>query len=297
MVSLRYEKVKAFELKGLKAITNFSIVIPFRNEAEHLPALLNSINAIDYPANMFEILFIDDDSNDNSVAIIEDFISTNTKLNLFILPNQRQSNSPKKDAITTAINSTEKEWIITTDADCILPLKWLCLIDEYIQHKQPELIAGPVTYISKNNFLNHFQLLDLHSLQGITIGAFGWRQPFLCNGANLAYKKEVFHDANGFSENDTIASGDDIFLMEKIVKLYPEKVCYLKSDEVIVYTNSQPSWNSLIHQRVRWAAKTSAYNNSIGKITALIALSINLYLVLSFIGFVTFLIPFKFLRF
>ncbi|NAS32216.1 glycosyltransferase [Flavobacteriaceae bacterium R38] len=294
---LGMKKIELFESKGLKAITKFSIIVPFRNEAEHLPALLDAINTIDYPESMFEVLFIDDDSNDNSVTIIEHFINANTNLNLFILPNQRQSNSPKKDAITTAIDRTKNDWIITTDADCILPPKWLHLLDERIQSKQPELIAGPVTYLSEHKFLNQFQLLDLHSLQGITIGAFGWKRPFLCNGANLAYKKEAFYDANGFSENDTIASGDDIFLMEKIVKLYPEKVDYLKSQEAIVYTNSQPDWNSLIHQRIRWAAKASAYNNSIGKTTALIVLLINLYLVVSFIGAITLLIPFSFFVF
>jgi hypothetical protein len=43
----------------------------------------------------------------------------------------------------------------------------------------------------------------------------------LCNGANLAYKKTVFTELNGFQGNENIASGDDIFLFEKFYKNIP----------------------------------------------------------------------------
>ena len=34
---------------------------------------------------------------------------------------QELSNSPKKDAISTALKDAKNNWIITTDADCLLP--------------------------------------------------------------------------------------------------------------------------------------------------------------------------------
>jgi hypothetical protein len=37
----------------------------------------------------------------------------------------------------------------------------------------------------------------------------------MCNGANLAYKKSLFQELNGFQGNDTIASGDDVFLQKR----------------------------------------------------------------------------------
>jgi len=291
------KKVPLLQANRGNVSTHFSIIIPFRNESKHLPELLASINALNYPKTMFEVLLIDDDSNDDSIEIITEFITSNSHLSLSILPNERQSKSPKKDAITTAIKHAKHHWIITTDADCIVPPKWLLSIDTLIQEKQPECIAGPVTYIRNNRFLNAFQLLDFHSLQGVTIGAFGQQQPFLCNGANLAYKKDAFYSVNGFSENNTIASGDDIFLMEKIIKQIPKKVHYLKSEDAIVHTNAQNTWSKLTHQRVRWAAKTSAYNNFIGKFTALTVILTNTCLVFFFIGFVTTLLSFKFFSF
>ena len=52
-----FESVEEFKLKGTNPTHKFSIVIPFRNEAENLTALLSSIKNINYPAHFFEILF------------------------------------------------------------------------------------------------------------------------------------------------------------------------------------------------------------------------------------------------
>ena len=58
----------------------------------------------------------------------------------------------------------------------------------------------------------------------------------MCNGANLAYEKKVFYEVGGFEGIDKIASGDDMLLMHKIQKIYPDKIGYLKSADVIVKT-------------------------------------------------------------
>jgi cellulose synthase/poly-beta-1,6-N-acetylglucosamine synthase-like glycosyltransferase len=136
-------------------------------------------------------------------------------------------------------------------------------------------MAAPVAYTKTNTFLNRFQLLDVLSLQGATIGGFGINKPFLCNGANFAYQKSLFIELNGFDGNDTIASGDDIFLLEKIAKKHPSELHYLKCEHAIVTTKPQPDFKSLLSQRIRWAAKTSRYNNWFGKLTGGIVLIAN----------------------
>jgi len=110
---------------------------------------------------------------------------------------------------------------------------------------------------------------------GATIGGFGIKKPFLCNGANLAYTKDVFEVVNGFKGNTDIASGDDIFLMEKVVKKYPKAVAYLKHPDAIVSTEPEATMSGLLAQRKRWAAKTSAYTNTFGKLVGAIVLLMN----------------------
>ncbi|WP_147677295.1 glycosyltransferase [Algibacter pacificus] len=269
-----FDKVPTYKLTNLPDKTRFSILIPFRNEAENLLDLLKSIDQLNYPNSLFEIIFIDDDSSDTSSKIITEFFSEKS-INASVITNHRQTNSPKKDAITTAIKQAKYDWIITTDADCTLPKYWLDSFNEFIQKTNANCIAAPVSYHNQKSFLNHFQTLDILSLQGATIGGFGIKKPFLCNGANLAYTKTLFKTVNGFEGNSNIASGDDIFLLEKAAKMYGKQLHYLKCEHAIVKTNAQPNWRSLIEQRLRWASKTSAYNNNFGKLTGLVVLLSN----------------------
>jgi len=294
LLYVAYNKIKPFRSEFENPISRFSIIIPFRNEAKNLEALLNSICSIKYPKSLFEIILVDDDSEDNSVDIIEDYLNRRKCEDfseISIIKNNRQSNSPKKDAIQTAMLKSKYEWIITTDADCTVPSLWLQTFDAFIKNKSPKLIVAPVTYEVSNTILDNFQLHDFLSLQTATVAGFGIGNPFLCNGANLCYSKPVFIELNGFDGNNNIASGDDLFLMEKMVKNYPNDVQYLKTQDAIVRTKPEPTLKALFNQRIRWASKTSSYNNAYNKTLAFVVLLINASLVTCFtfviLGFVS----------
>jgi len=290
-----FDRIQNSNLISTIPKTKFSIVIPFRDEAENLKTLLESLSLLNYPVELFEVLLIDDDSKDESVEIINDFLnksldeaclerSRKARGDINILKNKRKSNSPKKDAVEIAIKNSRFDWIITTDADCIIPQNWLLNFDAYIQTHQVKLIAAPVKYSSSNSLLDQFQLLDFLSLQGSTIGSYGVGKPFMCNGANLCYEKQTFIDVNGFDGNEHIASGDDIFLLEKIGLQNPNEVYFLKSDQSIITTNPEATFKKLISQRVRWAAKSTSYNNSFSILVSVAVFSVNALLILLFLG-------------
>ena len=252
-----FTKVNSFDYLGLEPKTKFSIIVPFRNEAENLPKLLNSFSKLNYPADLFEVVLVDD-ASDCRLQIAD------CRFQVSVINNIRISNSPKKDAISTAMQVVKNDWIITTDADCVVNENWLSALDNHIQLHQVSMIAGAVTYHCENSFLHHFQQLDLASLQGATIGSFGLRKGFMCNGANFAYTKSFFQKLNGFDGNDGIASGDDVFLLQKAIAQFPDKVHYLKSRNNIVITKPVNDWKALFHQRVRWASKTGSYQSKFG---------------------------------
>ena len=271
-------KVKQYHKRELSPKTSFTIIVPFRNEAENLPNLLNSFSNLNYPKDLFEVVLVDDSSE-------EKFEVSSFMFQVSVIDNIRISNSPKKDAITTAMQHVKTDWVITTDADCMVPENWLLTYDNYIQDNKVSMLAGAVTYECKNSFLDHFQQLDLMSLQGATIGSFGLNRGFMCNGANFAYTKSIFERLNGFEGNDKIASGDDVFLLQKAIEKFLDEVHYLKAKEVIVSTKPTETWKSLFYQRVRWAAKTSSYKSSFGKLLGLIVFFGNLSFVIGFFYF------------
>lgn len=256
--------------------TGFSIVVPFRNEEHHLPDLLQSLAQLKYSKEDFEIIFVDDASKDNSVRVINSWRMENPWIHLTILDNVRISKSPKKDAITRAVMIAKHPWIITTDADCMVQPNWLSVYDAYIQENpSAEMIAGAVKFPTKGFLLSHFQQMDMLSLQGASIGSFGLEEAFMCNGANFAYTKTFFSDLKGFHGNNHIASGDDVFLLQKAIAKFPEKVRYLKNQEAIVTTKPEKSWLKLFKQRVRWASKATAYQSDFAKGLAILVFLAN----------------------
>jgi cellulose synthase/poly-beta-1,6-N-acetylglucosamine synthase-like glycosyltransferase len=283
-----FTKINHFEYLGLPPKTSFTIIVPFRNEAENLPILLNSFSKLNYPRELFEVILVDD-ASDFRLQIAD------CRLQITTIDNIRVSNSPKKDAITTAMQIVKTDWVITTDADCVVPENWLLALDNFIQLHPVSMIAGAVTYDCQNSFLHHFQQLDLASLQGATIGSFGIKKGFMCNGANFAYTKSFFQKLNGFDGNTTIASGDDVFLLQKALAQYPKKVAYLKSENTIVTTKPVDDWTSLFYQRVRWASKTTSYQSTFGKRLGLLVFMGNFGLVCCFGLAILGLIPFPIL--
>ncbi|WP_348825178.1 glycosyltransferase family 2 protein [Flavobacterium aestuarii] len=271
-----FTMINRFEYIGSTPKTSFSIIVPFRNEEENLPVLLESFSKLNYPTDLFEVILVDDES-DERLQIADYRFKINT------LNNIRVSNSPKKDAITTAMEIVKTDWVITTDADCAVPENWLLALDNFIQLHHVSMIAGAVTYNCQNSFLHHFQQLDLASLQGATIGSFGINKGFMCNGANFAYTRSFFQKLNGFEGNNAIASGDDVFLLQKAITEYPEKVAYLKSKNTIVTTKPVSDWKSLFFQRVRWASKTTSYQSLFGKRLGLIVFLMNFGFVYCFV--------------
>ena len=271
-------KIKEYKCEDTDDQITFSIVIPFRNEAPNLPDLLKSLSRLNYDKLFFEVILVNDESSDSFEHIIDSYKELET-LNLRLINNFRKSNSPKKDAIDVAILKAKNEWIITTDADCIVPFDWLRTLNNFIQFHTPKMIVMPVSYISGGSMIESFQTLELLSLQSATIGGFGINRPFLCNGANLAYQKSSFLRVDGFTGNENIASGDDIFLLEKMLHEYPSKIKYLKSKEVVIKTRMVKDLRALFHQRIRWAAKSRSNDNPYAKIIGVTVLAMNLWLV------------------
>ncbi|SNR47409.1 Glycosyltransferase, catalytic subunit of cellulose synthase and poly-beta-1,6-N-acetylglucosamine synthase [Lutibacter agarilyticus] len=275
-----FDKIKLTTTTFEKPNNHFSIIIPFRNEAANLKALLQSILELNYPTQLFEILLVNDDSYDDSFAIIETFQHKNSQLHITLIQNNRKTGSPKKDAINTAIENAQFNWLITTDADCEVPKNWLNSFNTFIEEKQPVFISAPVKFQKEKSLLFHFQNLNFISLIGSTIGGFGIKKPFLCNGANLCYRKDIFKKINGFEGNNSIASGDDIFLLEKMFQNYPTKTLFLKSSEAVVSTKAENSWKLFFNQQIRWASKTNAYKNWFSKMVGLAVFTTNLAIVI-----------------
>ena len=244
-----------------RQLPTVSIIIPARNEEQNISTCLQSILQNNYPAHLLEIIVVDDHSEDSTAAIVKSYSNQNVKLISLKDFFADKINSYKKKAIEVAVAQATGTLIITTDADCIVPLKWLQTIATFYEEKKPAFIAAPVTIDCGWSFIQIFQSLDFMTLQGITAAVVSKKQMTMCNGANMAYERAAFYEVGGFAGIDNIASGDDMLLMHKINERYPDRVLFLKSKEAIVRTVPVNTIKQFFNQRIRWASKADKYDD------------------------------------
>ena len=265
-----------------------SVIIAARNEEKNIGSCLFSIIKQTYPENSFEIIVVNDHSSDGTVSVVNSFKKSNIKIiNLEDFTGATILNSYKKAAIELAIGMAKGTLIVTTDADCVVTRKWLETIAAFYSEYGPIFIAAPVVYsnplTSDSTFLRLlkiFQSLDFLSLQGITAASVSTRFHNMCNGANLAYTKRVFEKVNGFEGINGLASGDDMLLMHKIQRVYPDKVGFIKSTNVIVETQPVNSFKEFMNQRIRWASKADKYTDPKITLVLLLVYFFNLWILI-----------------
>jgi cellulose synthase/poly-beta-1,6-N-acetylglucosamine synthase-like glycosyltransferase len=284
-----YNKLSLFAPTTPDDFKHFSVVIPARNEADNIQQCIQSILAQSYPASHFEIMVIDDFSEDATAQIVQNMQLTHPNLRLISLADYYQPgemNSFKKKAIEKAVSMSKGDWIVTTDADCMVPKHWLSLYNAYIQKNNPVFVAAPVMFIKEQGILNQFQVLDFLALQGITAAAVGAGKHSMSNGANLAFEKSAFIAVGGYQGVDQIASGDDMFLMHKMKVTLSNRVGYLFHPGAIVWTKAMNSWKGFLMQRIRWSSKARYYDDkSIFWVLVLVYLYNLSLLVLLFTGY------------
>lgn len=251
-----WRSVPEYKCTNQKHSTRVSVIIPARNEAENIGKLLATLERQSYPATFFEIIVVDDHSTDSTADIVRQY----PRVKLITLE-ENAINSYKKKAVEAGIAAATGEWIVTTDADCQPPPRWLETLVEFREEKAAVFIAAPVNMRGNHSLLHRFQEMDFMILQAITGAVVQQRKLSMCNGANIAYSRNAFQEVGGFSGIDRIASGDDMLLMHKIAGRFPAGIHYLKSKEAIVDTLPMPTWKTFFQQRIRWASKARFYTD------------------------------------
>ncbi|HRX94640.1 MAG TPA: glycosyltransferase [Chitinophagaceae bacterium] len=233
-----------------------SVIISARNEEENIGNLLQALAQQTYPAHLFEVIVVNDHSEDNTAVIVNQFPFAR-----LISLQEGKINSYKKKALETGIKEAKHELVVATDADCIPHKNWLQTLASFKEENDAVFIAAPVRMTADHSLLQLFQQMDFMILQTITGAVVSKQLLTMCNGANVAYTKKAFEEVSGFAGISDIASGDDMLLMYKIAKQYPGKVYYIKSPGVIVSTAAEKTWTSFFNQRIRWASKANRYND------------------------------------
>ncbi len=229
-----------------------SFIIPIRNEEENLYSLFQSLKGLSRKSGSFEIILVDDHSEDNSLHIIktkaESFSGSIQILSL-------KGGTGKKAALNAGILQAKGEVILTSDADCTMNPQWIDSITAPFVNPDIVMVSGPVGLWRGKSWFSRWQTLEFSSLIFTGSGTLNHGLPTMVNGANLAFRKAVFHEIGGYKAHMHIPSGDDEFLFQAIFKKYPAGVVFNASPTALVKATPARDWKQFFQQRKRWAGK------------------------------------------
>jgi cellulose synthase/poly-beta-1,6-N-acetylglucosamine synthase-like glycosyltransferase len=263
----------------------FSVIVPVRNEESTIYTLVTQILGQDYPKDKFEVIVVDDSSEDTTLNQLKQILS-NQNIKLLHLPDPIVG---KKRAIEMGVSEAKHDWIVTTDGDCEVPTTWLNSFNRVID-ESTQLVVGPVK-MKPTNWLGRLQSFDFSILIGYAASLVSMGVPSMSNGANLCYRKETFRSVGGYSGNTQVPSGDDEFLLLKVVKQHPQSIRFNYHSEAVVSTLAKPDFRSLLNQRKRWLSKWTLHKNPRIVLSVLLTLLDNLIMILGWVGIFLGLFP------
>ncbi len=227
-----------------------SIVVPCKNEAENIPVFIDSIKLLEYPAP-FEVIFIDDESDDDTKAIVEK-ASRESIVSIRLIENRFRKNTRltgKQQAIDIGINKASYPYIVLTDADMTFSRNWLLSLVKSLD-PDIDLAFGHTAILpgrSLFGLLQSFQLSFLFSVAAMFhfCGITG-----SCMGNNIILRKAAYLDCGGFKSIGYSITEDRALLrhfrqcgksINIVIPFFP-----------IAYTVPHSSFRPFFQQACRW---------------------------------------------
>jgi cellulose synthase/poly-beta-1,6-N-acetylglucosamine synthase-like glycosyltransferase len=233
-----------------------TILVPFRNEAEHLPALVGDLRKQCYPGHLFSVILVDDHSTDGSAEAVGLMLQGDPRFTMLTLP---PGQFGKKEALGHAMEQVKSPWVIQIDADCRIGEEYIAAHMAFLAEHPSDLVAGMVTTgRGTRPFLTALERLDVLALSGAGAASFPLGRPLMCNGSNLLYSTSLYLETREHDPLGRRGSGDDMFLLIAARKL-KRRMVFNPARKAMVTCHPGSSLKALLEQRMRWGAKSVHY--------------------------------------
>lgn len=243
-------------LRKLTDPPKVSILIAARNEKDDLPRLLASLERLDYPTEKLEILIADDQSEDQTAALIRSWAHGHSGRKLIsIRENQRElyQKNGKANALAILGREASGDLLFFTDADCELPIRWVKEGVSCFDDKTGLLIG--ITQVDSACLFGKMQELDWWNTLGIVKAVTDLNLPTTGLGNNMAISRSAYLASGGF-ESLAFSVTEDLEISKSIRKA-GFNIQHQVSVGFLVKTKAEKDWFLFLKQRKRWVTGAS----------------------------------------
>ena len=174
-----------------------AIVIAARNEEKHIGACLNSIVALRYPAELLDIVVVDDRSTDRTAEVIARFTENYRHLRALRIGSATDLPPGKTNAVMCGVELSRGEIIMFTDADCTVPPDWVENIVSHYSDPSVGVVAG-FTSLAGDSRFEQTQALDWFVLTSVAGATARLGFPVTAIGTNLSVRRQAYDSVGGY---------------------------------------------------------------------------------------------------
>ena len=272
-------------LKSSSKISNYtykvSIVVSARNESKNIGNLLDDLLKQKYDKDLIEIIVVNDRSEDDTGDILNRYANIHRIIKIVTINKTYSSLSPKKYAISKAIEIAKGDIILSTDADCRLNKLWLHSMVSYFSPEVGAVAGGVILHPTKWIF-SYLMTIDAIMNNLIIDGSLGWNFPMACKGGNFAYRRCVYYEVGGFTGLEKSLSGDDDLLLQKISRMSNWKIRNCMNRGALVESFAPSNAAHFLSQRKRHISASKYFSKNIQFIYSMYFFS-KLFMFISFL--------------
>ena len=242
-----------------------TVVLPVRNEADTLPHLLSDLAQQNHLPS--EVLVIDDASDDGTPNVVE---RRAFPFSIRLLANPGRG---KKAGLSAGIREAASDWVVQVDADTRVGPDALAAVAADIGRRTeqddpldmallPLRLARDAQGPSRSRF-DRLQALDFAAMQGWAIAAVDRKQAAMASGGGWVWRAAAFpHD----QLRPDLPSGDDVFSLTALIERGDQaRVGRIPDRAAMVSARPMATLPELVHQRVRWGAKSVHYPQALSE--------------------------------
>lgn len=233
-----------------------SVVVAARNEIKRLPKLLECLKTQDYPSDLYEVIIIDNESDDGTYETLQGYSKDFSGLKVLITKGRKSDYKDKKAALNLGIESAQGEIILTTDADCLMGPEWVSTVVGYFSDEVGEVVGFSGVMYGKSMF-ERLQAVDFLQLMAADQGTLNLGIAWACSGQNLAFRKSLFKKVGGYKEIIDRVGGDDSLFMQVIKKRTKTKIVFASDSKAWVENEPVNNFLTFVRQRIRWASEAN----------------------------------------
>ncbi len=225
-----------------------SILIAARNEENNIIRCLQAIDALQFPKTQLEVWVGNDQSEDQTEALVDEFIRDKPHFHLLNITQTVGQTKGKANVLAQLAQQAKGDFYFITDADIQVPPTWLTTM--LTDHQPDTGIVTGVTLPTGTRLLHQMQALEWAYTLGIIKQFADWRVPLTTMGNNMMITRKAYEATGGYENLPFSITEDYLLFRETLKKGFGFQQRF--QPEVIAWSQPMSSLHALLQQRKRW---------------------------------------------